>query len=335
VSRWSDVALARSGIVGAWRLGDTSGTTAVDAAGTPHNGTYAGGFTLNRGGIWVPSYSYEGTAQFDGTSGKVTVADNAALNLTTFSASIFFYPTAAAGASVYRVLFGKNNGLGSAGWSIALYNGLNLVAFAPGNLGATSTPLVTLNKWHLAQLTYDGTLAAGSQVATLYLDGKQVAQATNRTWAATSAALFIGSGGASTQWFQGLLQEAFLYNRVLTAAELAQDVAALQVTAGRQVHRWQQFNAPAGPRAVLKADVDYTAQPTDSLILYTALTAPRTVTMPSWALFDGQSIEVADVSGAAGANNITIANATNGGTISTNYGRAVMRWTGSAWVRVA
>ena len=55
------------------------------------------------------------------------------------------------------------------------------------------------------------------------------------------------------------------------------------------------------------ADVAYTALVTDHLIAYTALTAPRTVTLPTAVGATGQVIVVKDESGSAGTQTITIA----------------------------
>lgn len=54
-------------------------------------------------------------------------------------------------------------------------------------------------------------------------------------------------------------------------------------------------------------DADYTVVFNDYLIAYTALTAARTVNLPAAStLKDGNSFEVKDEAGTAGANNITI-----------------------------
>jgi hypothetical protein len=324
MSIYSTAALARSGLVSAWRLGDTSGTTAADAVGG-RNGTYSGGFTLNKAGVWVPQYSAEPAARFDGSTGLVTVADSSPINLTTFTASCYFNPEAAAGASAYRVLFGKTNGIGTAGWFIALYNGLNLIAFAPTSVGSVSNPTVTLGQWHVAHLTYDGTPAAGSQVATLYLDGKQVAQVTNKTWAATSSALTIG--GRSGQVSQGLVQEAFLYNRVLTAAEIAFDANALAISNVVDVDPVQRFNAPIVRRPKVVTDANYQALPTDHLIELIGATAARTITLPSTGMADGDEKVIVDATGNAATFNIAVAGGSVGASsITTNGGRRVATW---------
>ncbi len=84
------------------------------------------------------------------------------------------------------------------------------------------------------------------------------------------------------------------------------------------------------------SDAAYQALVTDHLIAYTALTAPRTVTLPSATV--GQVIIVKDETGSAGTHTITVA-APAGETIdgaasvalSTNYGVVRCYASGSAW----
>src|SRR5262245_49341818 len=57
------------GAVAFWRLGETSGTTAVDNVGG-NNGTISGGVTLNQPGPW----SGNAAMAFDGTTGKISTA---------------------------------------------------------------------------------------------------------------------------------------------------------------------------------------------------------------------------------------------------------------------
>jgi hypothetical protein len=77
---------------------------------------------------------------------------------------------------------------------------------------------------------------------------------------------------------------------------------------------------------------NYTALATDNLIVYTALAAARTVTLPAASSVPaGQVLRVKDESGAAAANNITIQRAgsdtidgANTLVISANFGRATI-----------
>lgn len=73
------------------------------------------------------------------------------------------------------------------------------------------------------------------------------------------------------------------------------------------------------------ADVDYTALATDRLVSFTTLTAPRTVTLPSGAVFTpGQELVVNDESGAASAVNV-ITIAASGGELIDGVATEIIR----------
>lgn len=90
-------------------------------------------------------------------------------------------------------------------------------------------------------------------------------------------------------------------------------------------------------RRTAVADVDYTAHASDYLIAYTALTAPRTATVPENATA-GTTYVFKDESGVASIHNITIdaagADTIDGAatvTITSNYGRRVIYSSGADW----
>ncbi len=62
--------------LGYWRLGEMTGTTAVDASGNGIDGVYSGGVTLN-----VPGLPADNTAVLvDGTDGRVILGQPASIN---------------------------------------------------------------------------------------------------------------------------------------------------------------------------------------------------------------------------------------------------------------
>src|SRR5262245_30947541 len=80
------------GAVAYWRLGETSGTTAIDNVGG-NNGTISGGVTLNQPGPW----SGNAAMAFDGTSGQIALGTVAALNITSdLTIEAWAYKTASA-----------------------------------------------------------------------------------------------------------------------------------------------------------------------------------------------------------------------------------------------
>jgi hypothetical protein len=96
--------------------------------------------------------------------------------------------------------------------------------------------------------------------------------------------------------------------------------------------------APVPTRSV--ANTNTTVTTSDEVIIYSSLTAGRTVTLPAASTMTGRRVIIKDGSGAAAANNITI-NVSNpfletidAGTsvaITTNYGRTVLVSDGTGW----
>jgi hypothetical protein len=92
-----------------------------------------------------------------------------------------------------------------------------------GNTDVTSgnvTMQQYLGRWTHFTATVDG------NVATLYIDGREVASGTFTFGPKTDASMAIGNtngvnGGQNTQTFNGDLDEVRIYNRALTAAEVA------------------------------------------------------------------------------------------------------------------
>jgi hypothetical protein len=80
--------------------------------------------------------------------------------------------------------------------------------------------------WHHWVCTYD----AQSRTRTIYRDGAQVAQDTASTDYQGSGPLFIGSGWADGQFYDGLLDEVIVYQRALADYEVANLYGYGQVT---------------------------------------------------------------------------------------------------------
>ena len=70
------------------------------------------------------------------------------------------------------------------------------------------------------------------------------------------------------------------------------------------------------------ADAGYSVLPTDYIIAYTSLTAPRTVTLPAANGMTNHILIIKDESGAAATYNITV-NVTAGGTIDGTASKVV------------
>ena len=76
-----------------------------------------------------------------------------------------------------------------------------------------------LNAWTHLAATYDGA------VLRLYVNGALAGSiAVSGAMAASTGVLRIGGNGVWGEWFAGLIDEVRVYNRVLTASEVQQDM---------------------------------------------------------------------------------------------------------------
>ena len=181
-----------------------------DASGHGYNST---GF----GGTNIVSGLYGKALQFDGDD-QLVIADSPALRLgSTITLEATFTITSRASDWV-RVL-GKGNGT-YRNYGLWYHPNLNYFLFqmygANGNLSAQVTTTVQLNTVYHMVGTYDGTTAR------LYLNGTQVATQTVTMTPYTSAdPLTIGGADFHAKHI-GLIDNAAVYNKVLSPSEITQ-----------------------------------------------------------------------------------------------------------------
>ncbi len=188
------------------RLGESSGTTAIDIGGTNNPGTSAN-CTLGTAGL--VSGDTDTAYTFNGTTSKVTIpttglaTGNSAMTMGC-GFQISAIPTAIA------VFLGYGNATTTAHQNIAVYITTTgkLQCDVAGGLGTiTGTTTITTNARHLAEIKWDGT------TLTLYLDG--VSQGTSTPGAQAipaSPTLTLGTNVNSSNWYSGILDEFFFYN---------------------------------------------------------------------------------------------------------------------------
>jgi hypothetical protein len=202
--------------VGYWRLGETSGTSAADAAGT-HTATYTGGYTLGQPSLVTtdtnPSVALNGT-------GSVGVPDATDLKFAgPFSLEAWIRPTSlpAAGAFASVLTKAESYSLQFNGPQLEytiIQNGVRQRLKAPaGSIAAGST-------YHVVG-SYDGTTQR------LYLNGKMVSSAA-LSGAATSTTnpLTIGSWNGSGEYFSGRVDDVAVYGKALSAVQVSNHYTA-------------------------------------------------------------------------------------------------------------
>ncbi|MFZ1618526.1 MAG: LamG domain-containing protein [Flavobacteriales bacterium] len=200
---------------------DMSGTTAYDRSGAGNTGTLTNGPTQTIGKLG------QGLS-FDGTDDYVDVGDMSSIegqSRVTFSAWI----KPASLVNQYQSIFSKRVSnsdelsLITGGAGVGDTAGVIFVVRTAGNShGYTSGGQLSVGKWTHVVGVFDGTQAGNSTRLKIYLDGVDQSLAFVGTiptaTTANSVNLTIGGSGASD--FNGAIDEARIYNRVLTAAEI-------------------------------------------------------------------------------------------------------------------
>jgi hypothetical protein len=211
-------AVLADGPIAYWRLGEASGTTAVDSSGQAHMGTYLGGVTLG-----VPAALVGDTdtaARFNGSNGMVQVPDSAPLRLNG-SWSIEFWAKQVSYMNTYPGILSKGTDPTKASgygiWSDS--NGALWFMRANKVSGSGNGALTTAYRYFV--LTYD----APSKKMRWYVNG---ALATT-----TTASLPTNSGTQPLQLGQGAglfgnndLDEVALYGAALSSTQVATHYAA-------------------------------------------------------------------------------------------------------------
>jgi chitodextrinase len=197
-----------SGLVAAYNMNQSSGTTLQDLSGNGNTGT------LVNNPLWTAG-KYGNALSFNGSSQRVDVANSASLRLTTgMTLSAWIKPTVVTPAWRDVIMKGQDEyylvGTSSSGG-------------VPATGGTYTTalygPAVTANTWSYVAATYDGASLK------LYVNGVQVASR-SQTGAIkiSTGKVGIGGDGFWGQYFNGLIDDVRIYNRALAPAEIQGDM---------------------------------------------------------------------------------------------------------------
>ncbi|MBI2609940.1 fibronectin type III domain-containing protein [Candidatus Giovannonibacteria bacterium] len=216
-----------SGLVGHWKLDETSGISAADSSGNSNNGT------ISNGPLWA-SGKINGALKMDGVDDYVTVSNSANLNPAVITLSAWINPATIAQEQKPIILKSYTSHVSPYyQYYLFWYNTAtypNTIAFGinvNGSLaGAAKSNAFTPPGWHLVTGTFDGSASK------LYVDGVEASSA-NVSGSLTSYPTELHFGRYrniatdSIHNFAGSIDDIRIYNRALTAA----DVQALYATA--------------------------------------------------------------------------------------------------------
>jgi hypothetical protein len=239
--------IAADGAISHWRLGEPSGTTAVDVI-SANNGTYINGPTLGIAGAITGDA--DTAATFSSPSVQyVTVASDAPFRFagtTPFSLEAWINHTP--DGSYRNFLAAKN--AGEVG-GYALYSQVDEFGFARRAASSSNTALlepgISAGVWHHVVGTYDGTSMR------LYLDGTLVAGpvASSKSLPSDSTFTIAANGAAVGTVFNGSIDEVAVYDYALSAAAVLEHYetgtgAAEAVTVGTPTLDKDNYVLPTG-----------------------------------------------------------------------------------------
>lgn len=218
------------GLVGYWKLDATSGVTVADSSGQNNHGTLK--TTLNSLPTWGAA-QLQGGLSFDGGSTYVEISNQQNFNFGIGDFTLSAWAKIMDNPSNLSMLIAKNLAgaccdsitKAYAGYYLGLFYGSIVLRMEDTarsyHTVQTGVPVAPyLNAWHL----YTGVRKAG--VAYLYIDGALMdSSTTNLTAGYNINNPYPLALGACIYWttngfFKGSLDEARIYNRALTAAEI-------------------------------------------------------------------------------------------------------------------
>jgi Concanavalin A-like lectin/glucanases superfamily len=198
------------GFVGHWKLAETSGATAADSSYFGQNGGVVGG------PAWSSDCGGAGVFNFNGTTQYVSIPSANHLRPTAMLAITAWIKGDAWGSGTDNDTILRKGDDNPNNFALAVSDGrLELLLDGNDGTGIRSNALLATGQWYHVAATWDGVTAR------LYING-QLDHSAARSGAigADTRPLYIG-GRVGADRFDGMLRDVRLYNRPLTATEIA------------------------------------------------------------------------------------------------------------------
>jgi len=206
--------VAPSGAIASWKFDETSGGSAADSSGNGHNGTLTNGVVVNqasRAGSSGTSFYFDGANDYVSVPAGIDIANKS------FTLAAWVKREApAAGDYIMGQGPGNNN--------LKLHFGFRdpdnaTLAFYANDSDHVDDPQYTDTGWHHLVGTYN--LTGG--IRDLYWDGVEQSPITNDTGRAAFQGLgeFL-LGQANGSYFQGWLDDMYIYDSALSQADITQ-----------------------------------------------------------------------------------------------------------------
>ena len=226
-----------------YRMNETAGTAMYDVSGVGNTGTYVGTPTsavnpviLGQTSPLASAGTDSGStsALLDGAAGYATFPNSTGPNfgapiVQQISLEAWVYPTNVTGN--FAIINNAKSTAPQNGTDLIIQNGKFLFWVedtAAGYLQATTTTVFTINNWYHVVATYNGVPGASASVA-IYVNGA-LQGVTYNGGGMGGTTIFDGNAAnwcvgkycnGSTQYFQGNITEAAIYNYALTATQIS------------------------------------------------------------------------------------------------------------------
>jgi hypothetical protein len=209
--------VATATLVGFWPLDEGQGTVAKDMSGNGHDGT------INGTPTWVDGAAGFRSALKFGTGGGLGVtcgnwSPTAATNKLTVACWVYWIP---GGTSQYQGIVCNRTSYSATTlcWAIEASTSATAASLQFGSIGASSYGLgnLTASQWQHLAVTCD------NATVTTYLNGAQVGSGTAARFGTdTASAIRIGASEATTNTFNGVVDDVRIYDNILTVADITQ-----------------------------------------------------------------------------------------------------------------
>ena len=203
------------GLVAYWPMDEGTGTITYDASGDGNSGT------LTNGPLWQSGSGCKigSCLSFNPASSQyINVNNSNSLNVSNITMTAWIYLTSYSCPADRGIIVNKE---GQYEWGIRCNAGNLDAAISPNWAWYGTTQVVPLNGWHFVVVTWDGSNQ------NYYIDGQllQTYSLTNKgNITSGTGCLRIGARngcGSATSFFNGLIDDVRIYNRALSASEIA------------------------------------------------------------------------------------------------------------------
>jgi prepilin-type N-terminal cleavage/methylation domain-containing protein len=207
------------GLVGYWNFDEGTGSSTIDQSGSQNNGAWSGA-AAGTSGYYSPGKVGPWAGTFNGASTYVNEGSGSALNLTSYISIVAWVNPSPSCANPCVVV--GTNGVGSTltAYDIYLRNApgadIGVGFVTPDNLqhGGGTGGTVNYGQWNYLAMTFDGTTVRSYLNGVLVNSGSATSSMT-RNFTGTYLGKYASGG-----YFSGLIDDARIYNRALSTAEI-------------------------------------------------------------------------------------------------------------------